>query len=465
MKNANSFAEHTLKTLLSVTDEAITIINTYGETVYWNKVAEDTYNIKKEDIIGKKISDFFHQENLMNLQVLQTQQVIRDMYHIPKPDKHVLINSNPIFNDRHELIGAISMERDITTTIKLNEQLSSTSKELHELKQQINLTHHEDPFQHIKGMDTEIQRIITNAKKVAKTDASVLINGESGVGKELFAQAIHKESLRDSKPFIPINCGAIPNALFESELFGYESGAYTGALKGGKPGKMELANEGTLFLDEVGELPLEMQVKLLRVLQEKELYRIGGQASKKMNIRIIAATNRNLERMVAEGTFRADLYYRLNVFTLTIPPLRERVDDILFLTEIFLKELCFTYNKSIPIIGPETKIALNEYLWPGNIRELRNVIERLVVLHDHHEISESDVAHLLQHSRKRTAPFPFQTSSLSAEKDNLEKERICQMLQDTYGNKSLTAKKLGMSRANLYKKMRKYSIEGDFKKL
>ena len=459
MITENSFAKNTLQTLLSVTDEAVTVINTNEETVYWNEAAEKTYHIKKEDIIGKNIKEFFHQDDLMNLQVLQTQQTIIDMYHIPRPNKHVLINAKPIYNENHQLLGAISIEKDITTTIKLNEQLTSTSKELQQLKQQMNQSNLNDAFQSIKGNNSTIQQMIVNAKKVAKTDASVLINGESGVGKELFAQAIHKESLRHDQPFIPINCGAIPHALFESEFFGYESGAYTGALKSGKPGKIELADGGTLFLDEVGELPLDMQVKLLRVLQEKELYRIGGQSAKNVNIRIIAATNRNLEQMIIQGSFRADLYYRLNVFSITIPPLRERVDDILYLTNIFLKELCFTYQKPIPSITFETKQALQEYSWPGNIRELRNVIERLVVLNEHSEITQVDLSHVTHYTRKNTATVSFQISTLSDEKKHLEKERIVQMLKETYGNKSLTAKKLGMSRANLYKKMKKYEID------
>ncbi|PGY10295.1 sigma-54-dependent Fis family transcriptional regulator [Bacillus sp. AFS031507] len=455
MKKNDSFALDTLHTLLSSLEEAISVINTDGEMVFWNEAAEKTYHIKKEEIIGRNIRNFFEQEDIMNLKVLETQQSIRDMYHIPRPDKHVLISASPIYNQNKELIGSMSVEKDISATIKLNEQLTSTSKELQQLKQQITQNHLDDPFNKIKGKNASIQQIIHDTKKVAKTGATILISGESGVGKELFAQAIHEESSRSEKPFIPINCGAIPNALFESELFGYEAGAYTGASKGGKPGKLELAEGGTLFLDEVGELPLDMQVKLLRALQEKEIYRIGGQTPIKVNVRIIAATNRILENMVSDGTFRSDLFYRLNVFSAQIPPLRERKDDIPFLLYDFLKELSIKYNKAVPAINRETVHRLTEYHWPGNIRELRNLVERLVVLHERSEIFENDIYQLLPQA-KRTIDTTVR--SLFHEKERLEKERILQTLQTTYGNKSITAKELGITRATLYKKMKKYGI-------
>ena len=453
MKQFDNFAVPTLHTLLSYVEEAISIVNTEGVMLYWNEAAEKMYDIKKEDIIGRNVQQFFSKEDIMNLKVLESGQPVRDIYHLPRPDKHVLISTTPIYNDDNELVGSMSVERDITATIKLNEKLSSTSEELQQLKQMIQ-HQQDDPFSTIKGNNAALQHIIHSMKKVAKTDATILITGESGVGKELFAQAIHEASLRSKQPFIPINCGAIPAALFESELFGYESGAYTGAAKGGKAGKLELANGGTLFLDEVGELPLDMQVKLLRALQEKEIYRIGGQTPKKINVRIIAATNRILEDMVLSGTFRSDLFYRLNVFTAHIPPLRERTDDISFLTHHFLKEFSFKYNKPAPFVHQEAMNRLHTYFWPGNIRELRNIIERLIVLHDGKEIREANILQLLPSQKS----VHHTERSLTDEKKNLEKTRIIQTLEDTYGNKSIAAKKLGMSRANLYKKLKKYGI-------
>lgn len=458
MTENDFFSAQTLKTLLSSLDEAISVVNTKGEMMFWNEAAEKTYQIKKEEIIGKNIREFFHQEDIMLLKVLETQQPVRDRYHIPRPDKHVLISTSLIYNEKDELAGSLSVEKDITSTIKLNEKLSSTSKELQELKKKMTFNQLDDPFHKIKGRNASIQEIIYNAKKVAKTDAAILISGESGVGKELFAQAIHENSKQNGKPFIPINCGAIPNALFESELFGYEPGAYTGAAKGGKPGKIELADQGTLFLDEVGELPLEMQVKLLRALQEKEIFRIGGVTPIKVNVRIIAATNRVLEKMVENRTFRADLYYRLNVFSISIPPLRERKDDIPYLVHHLLKEFTAHYRKPELFIHQKAIQRLTDYRWPGNIREMRNIIERLVVLNENNEISEQDVSRILPENTRFIIQREKTVLSLSGEKEQLERDQILMALQKTYENKSSAAKILGISRATLYKKMKKYGI-------
>ncbi|MDM5224338.1 sigma 54-interacting transcriptional regulator [Peribacillus sp. NJ11] len=458
MNIPDAFAVHTLNTLLANLEESISIVNKRGEMVYWNEVAEDTFHIKKEEIIGKHVTDFFREEDVMNLKVLKSKQPVREIYHQPLPNHHVLISSIPIFDEHNQLIGSMSVEKDITTTIRLNEKLSATSQELQQLKQKISGNDFNDPFNKIKGTSKSLHLIINDAKKAARSDATVLITGESGAGKELFAQAIHQESSRSKKAFIPINCGAIPESLFESELFGYEAGAYTGASTKGKLGKMELAEGGTLFLDEVGELPLDMQVKLLRALQEKEIYRIGGQAPVKVNVRIIAATNRILENMVDEGTFRSDLFYRLNVFSARVPPLRERMEDIPILFYDFLKEFSSIYKKSIPTIHQEAFNRLYEYHWPGNIRELRNLIERMIVLHEGSEIFERDINQLLPNEKIFSKPFNPITRSLIDEKENLERERILQTLEKTYRNKSITAKELGMSRATLYKKMKKYGI-------
>ncbi|MBS4192778.1 sigma 54-interacting transcriptional regulator [Bacillus sp. FJAT-49705] len=458
MKIPDSFALHTLHTLLSVLEESISIVNTKGEMVYWNEAAEKTFHIKKEEIIGRNVTDFFREEDVMNLKVLKSKQPVHEKYHQPLPDQHVVISTTPIYDENNQLIGSMSVERDISTTIRLNENLSNTLQELQHLKQQLSSKRLDDAFSKIKGNSQAINRLIYDAKKAAKSDATVLITGESGSGKELFAQAIHQESSRSKKAFIPINCGAIPQALFESELFGYEAGAYTGASNKGKPGKMELAKGGTLFLDEVGELPLNMQVKLLRALQEKEIYRIGGQTPKKINVRIIAATNRHLENMVSEGTFRSDLYYRLNVFATRIPSLRERIEDLPCLVYEFLEEFSSSYNKPLPSIHKEALNRLCEYHWPGNIRELRNLFERLMVLHEHSEISEMDITQLLPQAKQLVKPLYTVPLSLKNEKESIERERILQTLEKTYGNKSISAKELGMSRATLYKKMKKYGI-------
>ena len=287
-----------------------------------------------------------------------------------------------------------------------------------------------------------------------------MILGESGTGKEICARAIHEASARRKGPFIPVNCGAIPHALFESELFGYEGGSFTGAQKKGKPGKIEMAHGGTLFLDEVGELPLEMQVKLLRVLQEQVLYRIGDSKGRKVDVRFIAATNQDLNKLMEEKKFRSDLYYRLNVIQLTMPPLRERVEDIPLLAQYFLEQFASRYQVPVPEIQPDAMPVLLQHPWPGNVRELRNLMERVVILSEKPVIQKEDLVSFFQHPdapsfSERGAENP---RSLSGEKDHMEKQLIEQALKETAGNKSQAARKLRISRVTLYKKLKKYQI-------
>lgn len=454
----NNTVDHSLaylEHLISITNNAVTIIDVEGKVLFWNKTAETFYDIPSRSIIGKNIRHFFHPDDLMVLKVLETKQVVHSLYHRPRPDTHVLVNSTPVFGQEGELLGAISVEQDISQLVKLNEELTETSLALDSLKTEVN-REKGDPFSQIKGQSKAIKRSIELAKKVAVTDATVLITGESGVGKEVFARAIHAASLRRENNFIPINCGAIPSALFESELFGYEAGAFTGAAKQGKAGKLEIANNGTLFLDEIGELPLEMQVKLLRALQEQAFYPVGGTKAKRVNVRIIAATNRDLEQRVAEGRFREDLYYRLNVVNLHVPTLKERREDIPELISIFLKECASKYQKPLPSMNHDVLTLLMQYDWPGNIRQLKNVIERLTILADQ-EFKVGDLPHYIRQANLKTEPLS-PNPPLQEEKELLERDRILKALQETYGNKSAAARKLGISRAGLYQKLKKWKI-------
>ncbi|WP_419095736.1 sigma-54 interaction domain-containing protein [Caldalkalibacillus horti] len=479
-----------LQALLPISNDAIAMIDRYGEVVYWNDVAEQFYDIPKERIVGRPIREFFREEDLMVLQILKTEHSVRELYHRPKPDTHVLINASPVYDQQGSLIGAISVEQNISRLVKLNEELTQTSSQLDELKNELNRGQYEDPFTKIKGRSPELKQALELAAKVAQTDVPVLISGESGVGKELFARAIHQAGARSEQPIIPINCGAIPPSLFESELFGYESGAFTGATKGGKLGKIEMADGGTLFLDEIGELPLDMQVKLLRVLQEQEVYRVGATEARKVNVRIIAATNRDLEHRVTEGLFREDLFYRLNVISLVIPSLSQRADDLEELIHIFLQEFAARYKKPVPSIDFSVLQAFKAYSWPGNIRQLRNVLERIVVLTERGLITLADLPASFtelygtgyeQGTRQASSIPPLSTKLepsvnvlddsdaavpyvrkeeilLQEQKNALEKERIKTVLKETYGNKSIAAKKLGISRATLYQKIAKYQI-------
>lgn len=242
----------------------------------------------------------------------------------------------------------------------------------------------------IIGQSTSLAKVFKDLAKVAPTDSTVLVTGESGTGKELLVRALHANSKRADKPFVPINCGAIPRELLESELFGHEKGAFTHAIRS-RPGRFELADGGTIFLDEIGEMDLSLQVKILRVLQEKEIERVGGTGTKKVDVRVIAATNRDLEREVAQGRFREDLYYRLNVIPLHLPPLRERGGDVLLLARHFLDAFCQKKGRSPLIIAPDTQKILSAYSWPGNVRELVNFMERLSILVDGDAIMPADL--------------------------------------------------------------------------
>jgi DNA-binding NtrC family response regulator len=309
------------------------------------------------------------------------------------------------------------------------------------------------------GTSPAMKRVFQFIDKVARTDTTVLIQGESGTGKELVAYAIHQCSLRKDKPFITIDCGAIPEELVESELFGYEKGAFTGALQK-KEGKFELAKGGTLFLDEIGNLPLPGQAKLLRALEQKQITRVGGISTIPVDVRIIAATNLVLSRATQEGKFREDLFYRLNVFVLELPPLRERKEDIPLLAEHFLHRFAQQQRKDIREISPEAMELLRGYHWPGNVRELRNVLERAIILAEDSIKPE----HLPNFSGSVPSPSPSSLSNLpfSEARDkvlsDLEKEYIIQALVKSGGNKAKAARALNINYRTLYEKMKKYGI-------
>ncbi|MEE8670159.1 MAG: sigma 54-interacting transcriptional regulator [Heyndrickxia coagulans] len=448
-----------LQAVLSAENDAITIVNEKKEVIYWNDAAVRTYNIPKEMILTKKITDFFRDDDLMVLKVLRTKARITDQYHRPRPDKHVVVNARPIFDNRGRLIGAVSVERDITQIVRLNDNLVSTSIELNELRQKMYTSYEETPFSKLKGKSRALRDTIQIAAKAAKTDAVTLILGESGTGKEICARAIHEASARKNGPFIPVNCGSIPSALFESELFGYEPGTFTGSEKKGKAGKIEEADGGTLFLDEIGELPLDMQVKLLRVLQEKVIYRIGDASGRKINVRFIAATNQDIEKMMKEKTFRSDLYYRLNVIQITMPPLRVRTDDIPVLARYFLKQFAVQYKMPEPELAPDALSFLQAYHWPGNVRELRNLMERMVILSEKPFIDRASLLRFFQGNETQPSGSAIpESGTLPVEKENMEKQLIEKALRKAGGNKSAAAKELGISRVTLYQKLKKFGI-------
>ncbi len=307
-------------------------------------------------------------------------------------------------------------------------------------------------FEDIIGNSNAILDSIRLAKRGAATSLIVLITGETGTGKEIFARAIHNASKYSNGPYITINCGAIPETLIESELFGYEEGAFTGAKKGGIPGKFELANHGTIFLDEIGEMPLNMQVKLLRVLQEREIVRVGGTKPVNIDARVIAATNKDLKTEVQKGRFRQDLFYRLNVINIRIPPLREHKEDIIPLANHFLEKHCYQCR-----ISPPAESALINYSWPGNVRELENVIERTASFCDHGLIRLSNLPEEVKTQNSVKAFISEEKTSLK----NLEAKTIVDTLKKYNGNCTLTANILGISRTTLYRKMKHLGINKD----
>lgn len=362
--------------------DGIYITDGEANTLKINKAYERITNIKKEKLIGKNMKDILKEGIISQSGTLLALDKKRDItiQQTFNNGKTVLISSNPVFDEDNNVTMVVTNVRDITELNELNNKLAKKvevteryQSEIDSIKDQL-LNH----FKIITNNKNTLN-LIKKAKKIAPIDVTVLLLGETGVGKELLAKYIYENSSRSDKYFFKVNCGAIPSNLIESQLFGYEKGAFTGANKKGKMGIFEAANGGTVLLDEIGELPLDLQVRFLRVLQEGEITKVGGIKPIKVDVRILAATNKDLEKMVQKGLFREDLYYRLNVVPLTIPPLRERVDDIPLLINDFLGDLNSKYgcNKSV---DDEVINVLCKYNWPGNIRELKNIIERVILM-------------------------------------------------------------------------------------
>lgn len=345
---------------------------------------------------------------------------------------------------------------ELLAKVETYSQIRSLQKENELLREKLEKKFH---FQNIIGKNRKMQEIFDLIRDIAPTSSTVLIRGESGTGKELIANAIHFNSDRAKKPFIKVNCGVLNENLLESELFGHVKGAFTGAIRD-KVGRFEMANTGTIFLDEIGDISPNMQLKLLRVLQEGEFERVGGTETLHVDVRVIAATNKNLEEAMQRGEFRQDLYYRLNVIPIFVPPLRERKDDIPLLVEHFIDRFSVLFNKTVKGISDEALQLMIEYQWPGNIRELENVIERAIVLLKSDTIQVKD---LPEHMRRKTA-IPSETiifqenASLQEMVDEYEKNLILQALEANNHNKLQTAKALGLHRSTFMSKLKKYGI-------
>ena len=319
---------------------------------------------------------------------------------------------------------------------------------------------------HIIGESKEYIDCVNKALKAANADTMVLVRGENGTGKEIIVNVIKSNSTRKDKPFITVNCSAIPESLIESELFGYEEGAFTGASKGGRMGKFQLADGGTIFLDEIGDMPYQMQAKLLRVLQEGEIEKVGRQSNIPIDVRVIAATNKPLEEMVKEGTFREDLYYRLNVVSINIPPLRKRGNDILLLTDYFLEKYCRKYNRSLSIDRAVYQLLLG-YKWPGNVRELQNTIESAVVMCEGKSIGPEDMPDSIKRGAgegeaiklPESMQYGLRFGTLREEIESFEKHMIMQTIKECGGDKNKAMEILGLPRRTFYRKIAKFGIK------
>lgn len=449
-----------LNMILKNINEGICVVDDKGIVEFWNRKCEDLYGIKKESIIGKNIVNHF--PNALCIKVLKTGETVEYAKHRPRKNSVVVSSAIPIEKEG-KVIGILTVDHDITKIARLNRELEEANnkiKYLEYVKEELKKIRGNAGFESIICKDKKMYDLILLASKLAKSDATVMVLGESGTGKDIFVRAIHQTSNRKDKPFVVVDCSSIPPNLMESELFGYEPGAFTGAKKTGKLGKFEIANKGTIFLDEIGELPLEMQSKLLRVLENHEFYRIGGLKPIEVDTRVIAATNRDLPEMIKEGRFREDLFFRLGVVMLKIPPLRERRGDILPLIEYFIKIYAAKNGKLVKDIEDEALKMMMQYDWPGNVRELKNIVERLVILTENGILCAK---HLPKHIKDISHDI---LNNIKPSDDGLrdviynnEKRIIADTLKACNFNKAKTARMLDIPRSTLYYKMRKLHID------
>lgn len=447
--------KHFLKILESLYDPVI-VISADSVIIYVNQAYETHFNVSVKKVTGKKLREIEPKSRI--LEVLKDGvERINDFSYVESLGQEVYANMTPLKKEG-ELVGVVTIMKDISETTYLQAELVKYKEYSELLQQELK----NKSFNKLKTQSLEMQKAVDLAKNTSKSDATVVLYGESGVGKEVFAQAIHESSNRGDQQFIAINMGSIPEELFESELFGYEEGSFTGASKGGKKGMLEKASGGTIFLDELSELSLNNQTKLLRVIQEREFYKLGSTKLQKLDIRIICATNRDLMRAIKSGSFREDLYYRLNVIPITIPPLRHRSEDIEYISEQLLSELRQRYKKKV-ILLPDTLKKLEEYSWHGNVRELYNLLERLVAVSTRTDIKVDDLPkHIslnLDIKSKQSELDLMQSEDMKLEDliNKVEKEAIEYAMKSSV-NRSKAIEKLGISRKSFYDKLKKYEI-------
>ncbi|MFZ0927519.1 MAG: sigma 54-interacting transcriptional regulator [Syntrophobacteraceae bacterium] len=448
-----------LVTLLDNPYESLILIDADGIVRFMSSATEGVYPVPPRDAVGRHISEVSPESKLQGTLETGKAEIGRSM----------------VLKDRQRVIARVPLIRDGRVIGAFGKLMFWTPRKLKELYSRIDtlenrLDYYKEELNHqggvrysfdtIVGRSDLIKRTMDMARQAAEVDSPVVITGESGTGKELFAHAIHQASRRRDSGFIKVNCSSIPADLFEAELFGYEGGSFTGARKTGKPGKFELADKGTIFLDEIGEMPHSMQVKLMRVLQEKEIDRIGSSRPRNVDFRLICATNRDLEKMIRTGGFRLDLYYRINVINIKLPALRELKEDIPLIFGHFLEKLSRDGKRSVLTVAPEAVELLKNYAWPGNIRELSNIAERAMILSGGDVIEPEDLplaVRIASTCPQRQTEEPI--SSLKGLLEETERRAIVETLQKTGNNRAKTAQILGIHRTGLYQKMKKYKID------
>ena len=449
-----------------IVDQMPAILMVYDEdrrVVYANGKLTEIADFSLDDLVGVTldglIQEGYFTDSASEVVFRTKERQVR--YVGGKLQEDRLCISTPILDDAGEISYVISLSLLVTEAESLAVVLGEAKRQTQQLEYLARTMMHQDS---LVAESPAMKEILATLQYVSEMDSTVLLTGETGSGKEVLARFIHNNSVRKDNIFLPLNCGAIPENLVESELFGYEPGAFTGASRGGKPGVFELADQGTLFLDEIGEMPLMMQSRLLRVLENSEVIRVGGGHPIKVDVRIVTATNRDLRKMCEEGKFRWDLYYRLNIFSAKIPPLRERKEDIRPLAEYFLhifnKKYCS--NKVFP---QQTLEMLYDYSWPGNVRELRNIIERMFMTSKTDflipvDLPVMDLSTLSEDTTfGKQSVFDMQDGlTLKERMNNYEKQIIVHELQKNHGNVAVTAETLGIHKTGLYKKLEKYNI-------
>ncbi len=452
-----------LCTIFESSSDGIWVCDKKGKIIRINKASEKLNGIKAEDVVGKRMVDMVEKgilDRSVTEEVLRTKRQVSIVQYMKRVKKYLLVTGTPAFDEEGNISLVVVNERDMTQLNALKEQLELTRMETEKFKDEIaQLSFLELKNQEIVAESKEMKQVLGVALKLARLGASnILILGESGTGKGLLAKFIHKNSRYDKRPFIQINCAALPETLLEAELFGYEKGAFTGASERGKAGLFELAHEGTLFLDEIGDLPLLVQAKLLKYLDDNEIMRLGSTVSKKIKCMIIAATNRDLERQVKTGRFRKDLFYRLNIFTIRIHPLRERPEDILELAGHFLNKYNKKYGQNRRI-SPDVFEMLQSHPFPGNVRELTNILKRAIVMSDKDELDQFIGRTLNWGMKKWAGPNEKgayglnMTDEINAtERDILEKTMTqCKSTREM-------ARYLGVSQPTVVRKIKKHGL-------